>query len=167
MIPASNDLLLASADEGYNLTRSLRTRSSASAFLSRTPASAGNRKTWTWSAWVKRGALGTRQVLFSCNAAGNDNQRFLIEFGNSSDDLSLTAFSQVWRTTTQVFRDPSAWYHIVVNIDTTQATASNRIKLYITVRYGLMNALLHLNNDFLQCIIYSFFTKLLSLLLFR
>ena len=116
---------------GYNLTRSLRFRASASAYLNRTPASAGNRQTWTWSAWVKRGTLGTRQVLFSCNAAGNDSQRFFIEFGNSNDDLSITAFSQVWRTTTQVFRDPSAWYHIVVNIDTTQATASNRIKLYI------------------------------------
>jgi len=116
---------------GYNLTRSLRFRSSATAYLSRTPASAGNRKTWTWSAWVKRGVLGTRQVLFSCNAANNDNQRFFIELGNTSDDLSITAFTQVWKTTTQVFRDPSAWYHIVVNIDTTQATASNRIKLYI------------------------------------
>ena len=54
----------APAAGGYNLTKSLRFRSSAGAYLNRTPASAGNRKTWTWSGWVKRGTLGVRGTLF-------------------------------------------------------------------------------------------------------
>jgi hypothetical protein len=50
---------------GYNLENSLRFRKSASAYLSRTPASTTNRKTFTWSSWVKRGKLGVRQHLFA------------------------------------------------------------------------------------------------------
>ena len=49
----------------YEIQKSLRFRASASAYLSRTPSVAGNRKTWTWSAWVKRGALGSDVMLFS------------------------------------------------------------------------------------------------------
>jgi len=57
---------------GYNLESSLRFRSSASAYFSWTPASAGNRKTWTWSAWVKRGSLDSSfQSLFSADAGGS------------------------------------------------------------------------------------------------
>jgi len=120
------------ANTSYPLNTSLRIRSSASAYLSRTPASASNRTTWTWSGWVKRGTLSLRQVLFACWAANNDNQRLFIEFGNNYvDELSITAYSVVFRGTTQLFRDPSAWYHIIVAIDTTQATASNRIKIYV------------------------------------
>ena len=61
----NNALVGASGASGYTLQRSLRFRSSASAYLSRTPASAGNRKTWTWSGWVKRGNLVTTdKILF-------------------------------------------------------------------------------------------------------
>lgn len=115
---------------GYNIDRSLRFRSSASAYLSRTPASAGNRQTWTWSGWVKRGTLGVASGLFDAGSGGSTtdsiafrpNDTLTIYFGNATaGDI----------TTTQVFRDPSAWYHFVVALDTTQATASNRVKIYI------------------------------------
>jgi hypothetical protein len=120
---------------GYNLTRSLRTRSSATAYLNRTPATTTNRQTWTWSCWVKRGTLGSFQRLFGAVTNANDETNG-IRF-NSSDQLDF-----IWITTgastitgrlitTQVFRDPSAWYHIVLAVDTTQATAANRFKLYI------------------------------------
>ena len=56
-----NELLMGSAG-GYTIGNSLRFRSSASAYLSRTPAGAGNQKTWTWSAWVKLGALTTEKI---------------------------------------------------------------------------------------------------------
>ena len=116
----------------YDLTDSLRFRSSASAYLSRTPATAGSRTTWTWSAWVKRGVLGgSRQVLFGCyNGTNNDTGVTELEF-DGSNYLVLNGYSATWRATSQVFRDPSAWYHIVLSVDTTQATASNRIKLYV------------------------------------
>jgi len=117
---------------GYNLTDSLRFRSSASAYLERTPTTAGNRQTWTWSAWVKRGTLNsgtTQYTLFSNNSANTDAGYMSIHF--RADALRISGFNTIWRTTSQVFRDPSAWYHIVVVWDTTQATAADRVKLYI------------------------------------
>jgi hypothetical protein len=120
-----------SASTGYNLTRSLRFRASASGYLSRTPASAGNQKTWTWSAWVKRGTLSSAQALFDTGVATTSDLTFA-RFGfDPSDAFNFTAYATSWRTTTQVFRDPSSWYHIVLAFDTTQATAANRVKVYV------------------------------------
>ncbi len=153
-----NPLLL--PDEGYNISRSVRLRSSASAYFNRTPASSGNRTTWTWSGWVKRGALGSLQFFFSANTnSGSDTDHTDIRF-SSSDTLQFvndaSGLVTVNLNTTQVFRDPSAWYHIVVAVDTTQATASNRIKFYVngsqitafgTATYPSQNASLFVNNN--------------------
>jgi hypothetical protein len=130
----NNNLLLAAEDGGYVIDRSLRFRRSASPYLNRTPASAGNRKTWTWSAWVKRGIIdptNNSYYLFSCYTGDNDNAYTTLYFFN--DRLRLTGFnnSALYRITTQLFRDPSAWYHVVVAVDTTQATANNRIRIYV------------------------------------
>jgi hypothetical protein len=119
------------ASTGYNLTNSLRFRASASASLSRTPGvSPTSNKIMTLSMWVKRGALGSPQqsLMGSPNTGNADNFRF-----STSDTLSMDFQDGAVGilTTTQVFRDPSAWYHIVLAIDTTQATASNRAKIYI------------------------------------
>ena len=126
------------ASGDYNLENSLRFRSSASAYLSRTPASTTNRKTFTWSSWVKRGKLGARQHLFvSANPVVNTSgqQEFQLCF-DTSDKIEISGGVSAVSldlnlVTTQVFRDPSAWYHIVLAIDTTQATSTNRIKLYV------------------------------------
>lgn len=129
---SASPLLLSSAG-GYNLTKSLRFRSSATAWLSRTISSNGSATTWTYSTWIKRGTLGTAQDGFiEARVDGLNNTE--ISF-TSSDTLSLTSFnggSTVYSlTTTQVFRDPSAWYHFVIQVDTTQATSSNRVRLYV------------------------------------
>ena len=125
--------LIAAGDDGYSLSRSLRFRSSASAYLNRTPATASNRTTWSWSGWVKRGKLGAYQILFS-TYGNSTNVVEQIRLYNS-DVLNIEYYSTssfVYQLlTTQVFRDPAAWYHIVVAMDTTQATASNRIKIYV------------------------------------
>lgn len=156
-----NDLLLAGTDEGYNLTRSLRFRNSASAYLSRTPASTTNRTTATYSGWIKRGALNSTQQIFQQGDA-NANTNF-IEFGNDSggagDFLCITDYNsgsyKVHLVSTAVYRDPSAWYHIVVAYDTTQATAANRVKVWVnnvqvtawtTADYPAQNATLVLNT---------------------
>ena len=123
--------LVANGPSGYNLTNSLRFRSSASAYLSRTPGVAPtSNKIMTLSMWVKRGALGSPQqsLMGSPNTGNADNFRF-----STSDTLSMDFQDGAVGilTTTQVFRDPSAWYHIVLSIDTTQATASNRAKIYV------------------------------------
>ena len=119
---------------GYLLRNSLRFRASNSAYLSRTPASASNRRTWTWSAWVKRGALSYGEAtLFNAGTTGigtNDTGFYGIRF-TSGDQLDLSTGVTNTRRTTQVFRDPAAWYHIVVAMDTTQATSSNRVKVYV------------------------------------
>ena len=128
-----NGLLGAQGDnDTYQISRSLRFNSADSAYLSRTPASASNRKTWTWSAWVKRGKIdssGTQYQLFTVNNANNDTGT--TEIYISLDTLLLGGFSTLWKKTNQVFRDPSAWYHLVFSIDTTQATAANRIRIYV------------------------------------
>jgi hypothetical protein len=110
---------------------SLRFRASASAYLNRTPTTASNRKTWTWSAWVKRGGLSSNQSLFAVNATG-DYQEFRF---TSSDNLRLildaAANNYAVEVPTVVWRDPAAWYHIVLAVDTTQATSTNRVKIYV------------------------------------
>ena len=114
---------------GYDINNSLRFRSSASAYLNRTPGSAGNRKIWTWSAWVKRGSFGD-QKLFSGGTGTTDATLTQIYF-SSTEGLNISGYSTDFLKTTQVFRDPSAWYHIVVVMDTTNATADNRLRIYI------------------------------------
>jgi len=120
------------ANLGYFLRNSLRFRASNSAYLSRTPGSAGNRQVFTLSAWVKRGSLGVSDcALFGAQTDANNRLYFRFE---SNDTLNLyfnvsgTAYDSA---TSMVFRDPSAWYHIVIAIDTTQATNTNRIKVYV------------------------------------
>lgn len=111
---------------GYAISNSLRFQSASSTYLARTPASAGSQTTWTWSCWVKRGALGLGRFL-SAGSALSDQFGF-----NSSDNFQFVSDTTAHNlVTTQVFRDPSALYHIVVAFDTTQATAANRIKLYV------------------------------------
>ena len=123
----------ASVSGGYQISRSLRFNSADSAYLNRTPASASNRKTWTFSAWVKRSALSTDYEVFSAGTASPYMQIFFRSAtGGTADTLSVSLnASSVILTTTQVFRDVSAWYHIVAAVDTTQATSSDRIKLYV------------------------------------
>ena len=128
------------------VNNSLRFRSSASAYLSRTPATAGNRKTWTWSTWYKGAALGGQECLFSVSTGTTDSTFFQLTFAASAGTfhLYLQGYNTTWRATSQVFRDPSAWYHIVLGIDTTQATGSNRIKLYVN---GVQVTAFQTNND--------------------
>jgi hypothetical protein len=118
----------------YQISRSLRFNSADTAILSRTPASATSRKIWTWSAWVKRGSLGTTQVFFVAGVDGS-NYTNLYFSGSITDNLEIYNYTAGVTTgyyyTQSVFRDPSAWYHIVYSVDTTQATAADRIKIYV------------------------------------
>jgi len=131
---ASKDSLLTRPSGGYSIARSVRTRSSASGYFSRTPASASNRKTFTWSSWVKRGALTSTQSFFSAAESGTSNPRTDWQF-TTSDTLNIgfnpTGSSWSESFTNAVFRDISAWYHIVVSVDMTQATSTDRLKVYV------------------------------------
>jgi hypothetical protein len=124
---ASKDLFF-SKPSGYQISRSVRTRSSASGNFTRTPASATNRTVWTWSGWVKRGSLpGTWQVLLSSWVDGNNVSA--IGF-NASNQLEIYNFVGATYTsrliTNAVYRDSSAWYHVVVS-----SNGSSALNLYV------------------------------------
>jgi len=116
-----------SASGGYEITNSLRFNQSSSDYLNRTPASSGNRQIMTFSFWLKKTSLGdgtNYQTVFQIN--GYTYCKFhettnTFTFGDTAFDLE----------TTQVFRDVSAWYHFVLAVDTTQATNTNRVKIYV------------------------------------
>lgn len=103
------------------------------ASMSRTPGSAGNQKILTQSIWVKRGKITTDQTL-GVNVSGGASTGLGVWF-NADDTMSVYVLNDSgWvgkLTTTKTFRDPGAWYHVVFSVDTPQAVAANRIKLYI------------------------------------
>ena len=119
-------------DSGYQIEKSLRFNSADSAYLTREPAGESNRRIWTWAGWVKK--CGTAdQVLFY---ADNGTAQFISRIQLSSEgDLALFEYTdsviKINCKTNALLRDHSAWYHIVVALDTTQATESERVKMYI------------------------------------
>jgi len=146
----------------YPIQRSLRFRLSASAYLNRTPSVAGNQKTWAWSGWVKRGAQSSRMVLLDGSTSGTAGHTFEFTSANAFEMYSWgTGPAAMDLISTPVFRDSSSWYHIVLSVDTTQATASNRIIIYVngvqitaysTASYPAQNSNLYINNNILQSI---------------
>lgn len=130
------------ATGGYQIPNSLRFRSSASAYLNRTPSVAGNRTTWTWSGWVKRGTINASANMQLFAASGSTYDNAIQYTGGGTNDVLRVQFdgnNAGYVPTSGFYRDPSAWYHIVVAVDTTQATASNRVKMYVNgieVVYG-------------------------------
>ena len=118
---------------GYEVANSCRFNDGDSAYMHKTPAGAGNLRTFTISLWIKRGALGTRKALFN-NTDGDGQEGVYYDF-QADDTLLISDYgtgSYDWNLeTTQVFRDTSAWYHIVIAVDTEQAVAANRVKLYV------------------------------------
>jgi len=99
-------------------------------YLSRTPSSEGNRKTFTFSTWVKRSKMaGQQTILLGYN--GNNNLGYNALVFKTNSQLALGGWSFDWLVSTAIFRDPSAWYHIVLAVNTPDSTANDRIKLYV------------------------------------
>ena len=96
---------------------------------------------FTWSAWVKRGKLGTQQALFSGAQSSTTGQ--MIYFNGASDQLGFYGIAsstvRVDKYTTRKFRDVNAWYHIVVAYDSTLSTASDRVKFYVNGELQQLN----------------------------
>ena len=111
--------------------KSVRFNSADSAYLNRTPSSAGSNTTWTLSAWVKK--AGNDNHIFGAGA-GNTPGRFGFGF-NGSDKIFafiIASNSTVFSITTDaVFRDPAAWYHLVLIADTGNSTQADRFKIYV------------------------------------
>jgi len=157
MIPGSAiPALISGADAGgYSISRSLRFNSADSAYFSRTPASAGNRKIFTLSLWAKPSSLSGYNTLFSA-----DGNRFVYRFGSASgNNIEIYYFDgvayQLQLITSAVYRDPSAWYHLQLCCNTDATTTSDRVKLYVngiqvtafgTASYPSSGLLLPVNN---------------------
>ena len=130
----------------------------ANTYLSKT-FSSGNQQEWTWSAWVKKSAPSAPSadsMLFTTGQYGSTELAQIF----SQDTLNFNVYdsgggSLVDVRSSNLVRDPSAWYHFVVAVDTTQATASNRVKLYIngveasysSTTYPSQNASLRVNSS--------------------
>jgi hypothetical protein len=112
---------------GFAIDNSLRFNPSSSDTLTRTVSIAGNRKTFTYSGWIKRGSVSAGYGLFGQGNRGSSDFDIRLE---SSGTLRIEPSGFDIKTNT-VFRDVSAWYHFVIAIDTTQATSTNRVKIYV------------------------------------
>ena len=124
------------AGADYEIERSLRFNSGDSSYLNRTPSSASNRKTWTWSGWLKlsKPSTGYDRIFGSETGSNAITTIRITQLSGQEDRLEFhhndgSTVSNV--TTNAKLRDVGAWYHIVVAVDTTDATAANRTKIYL------------------------------------
>ena len=153
---AASPLFLATtagAAGDFEISRSLRFNSADSAYLNRTPSSASNRKTFTWSGWVKKSASSETNTkpLFAVNG-GSSATQFTFRFDNSTDDTLRVennfAVGSPGGRTVAVFRDFSGWMHVVLAMDTTQANATSGLKIYVNgVLQTLQNTVWTQNID--------------------
>ena len=130
---ASKDLFLTLPSGGYNIARSVRLRSSATAYLNRTPASSTSSSKYTVSMWVKLGAIQD-EFLFGAGAS-TANQTYIRFYSGGSQAIlweTDTSSTTNWAVQTNaVYRDPSAWYHLVFAYDSSLSGLSNQAKIYV------------------------------------
>ena len=117
---------------GFEAEQSLKFDDTKAAHLTFTPASAGNRRTFTFSAWIKRGLIQNGSIL---TGGADNNNAFRFRFNGAAlqaYDYNGSSNQYDWAVETNAdLRDPAAWYHVMLAVDTTQGTNTNRIKLYI------------------------------------
>ncbi len=151
-IPSGN--VASALGGGYEVANSCRFNSADSAYMHKTPSSGGDTKKFTISFWVKRSKLGVLQTIF--HAYPGSAERSWIEFDESDRlDIELEAANSNKFITNRVFRDTSAWYHIVVVYDSDNGTSGNRVILYVngvretsfgTENYPSSGATSHINT---------------------
>ena len=130
----------------------------ASTYLTRTPSSASNRKTWTWSGWVKTATTSGDKGIFSASTdSSNRNAINLSTDAYFIFDYEVGGTRYIVSSQDAKYRDTNGWYHLVVAVDTTQATDTNRVKMYVNGSqitlttilngYPLQNADMFINNN--------------------
>jgi len=121
------------AGGGYEIEQSIRFNDDDSAYLTRTPGSASNRKTWTISTWFKYSVdTASGSAIFGSGATAAEDTFAYITSGGAIDWIVRDSSTIRGRIiTNRLFRDPSAWYHLIFVLDTTSGTAGNRMRLYV------------------------------------
>ena len=114
-----------SVSTGYDITNSVKLEDTNTEYLQRAASgSDGNRRTMTLSMWLKRTGIGNDHIFYSQGS----HVRFRFK---TSDYFSLRlANGHEFEKESRLFRDPAAWYHMVVAVDTTQSTNTDRVKIY-------------------------------------
>jgi hypothetical protein len=136
MIPGGvNPMLLSAGGSGYQVSRSLRLRASASGFIRRVPSVTGSRRRFAIRSLVKRGALGAQMMLFQATLDGSNFTRL---FFDSSNRLQLLDYHpggaggvNIDVISTAVFRDPTAWIDILLSYDLANASAAKRWEIWV------------------------------------
>jgi hypothetical protein len=116
---------------GYDITNSLRFNSGSSDSLTRTTGTPTSQQKFTCSAWCKRTNVGTFNIIQTFYTDANNYLAFDFLTSDRLDVINYAGATTARKITTAVFRDVSAWYHIVASVDTTLATANDRIKIYV------------------------------------
>ena len=123
---------------GYTINQSIRFDEGNNAYMHRTPSGASNRRTWTWSGWLKHSGTSANGYHNVWTVRSDNNNFFEIakrvtDTGDNHYDITnMTSSTRDIRLiTSAAFRDPSAWYHFVFVVDTTQAQAANRVRFYV------------------------------------
>ena len=119
----------------YEIDQSLMFEATETTWLALQPSSAGNLKTWTWSAWIKRTKptnSGNYQYIWAVDDGTNYTvAKYFSIYFNDEQALGIQSGGTVLRETSRVFRDFGAWMHVVIQMDVTQSTAADRLKVYI------------------------------------
>ena len=128
----------------YEVANSVRYNDDDSPSMYKTPGSSGNRRTWTFSTWFKRGNLGSSQWILDAYGGSSDEFHIYISSGNAIGIYTIGGGfgNNLSISTNNLVRDVSAWYHLVVRCDTTQSTASDRLRIYLNgveATYGTYN----------------------------
>jgi len=104
----------------------------ATTYLTRTSwGTATNRQKFTQSFWIKRSAIGVQQALLGVESGGNDEARVLFRTDDTFEFYDYQSGYTFRYITNRKFRDCSAWYNIVLRVDTDNGTAANRVRIYI------------------------------------
>ena len=122
------------SSESYDVANSLMFDDGSSPYLTKTVSSGDDMTAFTFSFWVKRSTLGATQRIISSDQTDSkdmyirfeSNDQFGMYHRRTDNDIVISGFQ-----TAALFRDTSAWYHFVINMDSTDSTESDRIKMYV------------------------------------
>ena len=138
-------------DSSFNIDNSLRFNDGDNNYLERTFDSGGSRRKFTISLWAKRSELssGNQPLWAAAPSTGgqlsltfDSNDKLILREYNTTDEEVLNL------VTDRLFRDPSAWYHIVASVDTTQSTNTNRAKLYVNGELQTLGTATYPSEDY-------------------